>query len=167
MASGGNMYFGVGSCDCVNISHYNEDRESEGKDEAIGEEVRSKLYGAGVEEGEPVAVIVSEIDIVCGYLFEYMFASLFDVVIQTVVSGLISSLNHDICDVTGCIKWIYVHIRIWFISNGFFIVYLKIVYVAGILNVVFAFGGLIKYNARYSCVTNWFFIIIVQVNMLL
>ena len=50
------------------------------------------------------------------YLFEYRFASLFDVVIQTVVNGLISSLNDDICDVTWCIKWIYVYIRIWFIS---------------------------------------------------
>ena len=63
-----------------------------------GEEVGSKFYGVGtagavqaktirlrVKEREPLAVIISKLFIVCGYLLEYMFASLFDALLQTVI----------------------------------------------------------------------------------
>ena len=85
-----------------------------------GEEVRLKFYLAravqakrirlGLEEGEQVAVavavIVSKLFIVCGYSLEYMFASLFDAVLQTVIDRLaasfgssILSINDDVCDI--------------------------------------------------------------------
>ena len=84
----------------------------------MGGEVGSKFYGAGApaaaqaktiklgsEEAEPVVVIyiVSKI----GYLMEYMFVSLFDAAIQTIIVALISSFNDGICDNTVGIKWIY------------------------------------------------------------
>ena len=68
-------------------------------------------------------MLLSKIVIVCGYLLESVFASLFGAVLQTVIGGLISSFNCGICDIIGGVKWIYIRRRIWLILKGLFSVY--------------------------------------------
>ena len=66
-------------------------------------EVASKTVRLGLEEEEPVAVMVSKIGIICGCSLEYMFAPFFGAVLQTVIqkfsasfAAFILSFNGDI-----------------------------------------------------------------------
>ena len=97
-------------------------------------EVESRFYGAGApgatqaktvkfgSEEEPVVVIyiVSKI----GYLMEYMFVSLFDAVIKTIIAALILSFNDDICDNIVGIKWIYIYRKIWLILKRLYLAFI-------------------------------------------
>ena len=117
--------------------------------------VQSRTIKFGSEQGELVAVaaMISKLFIVCVYLVEYMFASLFGAALQTVIirfspsfGALISSFNGDIWGIIGGVKWIYTYSRICFILKGLFSAYFIMVYgfVAGIFNGIF--GGLTKYT---------------------